>query len=108
MGNDRPRILPLLATPFPQVNCVLYPAQSFPSSRHWEQYGRRRSHFTDRVVQVKQSAAAPAAGVRFLLFRGGFALLASAGTAATPRSASTCGTDMLIAAISNARYKMTA
>ena len=34
MGSDRPRSLPLLATPFPQVNCVLYPEQSFPSSKH--------------------------------------------------------------------------
>ena len=44
MGNDRPRSFPLLATPTPQVNVVLYPEQSFPLSKHWVQYGRRRSH----------------------------------------------------------------
>ena len=100
-GSDRPRSLPLLATPFPQVNCVLYPAQSFPSFKHWEQYGLRRSHFTARVVHVKQSAAAPAAGARFLLLRGGFTPLESGGRAAISRGASTCGTDMVIAAVAN-------
>ena len=43
IGNDKPRSLPLLATPRPQVNAVLYPEQSLPCSRHWVQYGRRRS-----------------------------------------------------------------
>lgn len=36
-GNDSPRSFPLLATPTPHVSCVLYPEQSFPWSKHWEQ-----------------------------------------------------------------------
>lgn len=43
IGNARPRNLPLLATPTPQVKVVLYPEQSLPASRHCEQYGRRLS-----------------------------------------------------------------
>ncbi len=34
IGNDSPRNLPRLATPTPHVNVVLYPAQSFPPSKH--------------------------------------------------------------------------
>lgn len=69
-GSDSPRNLPLDATPFPHVNCVLYPAQSFPSSRHCEQYGRLRSHCAPVLAHVKQSLAAPAGGALFLLLRG--------------------------------------
>jgi hypothetical protein len=36
-GSDKPRSFPLDATPLPHVSWVLYPAQSFPSSRHCEQ-----------------------------------------------------------------------
>lgn len=95
-GNDKPRSLPLLATPFPHVNCVLYPPQSFPSCKHLAQYGLRRSHAIDLLVHVKQSAGAPGAKARFLLLRGAFAVLASA----APRSDSSLGPDMLIATIS--------
>ena len=62
MGRERPRSLPLLATPTPQVNWVLYPEHSLPTSRHWEQYGRRRSHLVFLLVQAKQSSEAPLAG----------------------------------------------
>jgi hypothetical protein len=61
-GRDKPRSLPRLATPTPQVNCVLYPEHSLPSSRHCEQYGRRRSHLVFLLVQAKQSLEAPLAG----------------------------------------------
>jgi hypothetical protein len=37
MGNDRPRSLPRLATPTPQVRVVRYPEHSFPISIHWPQ-----------------------------------------------------------------------
>lgn len=67
-GRDNPRSFPRLATPTPHVSCVLYPAQSFPSLRHWVQYGRRRSHGMFRLEQVKQSAEAPAAGALFVAF----------------------------------------
>ena len=36
-GNERPRSLPRLATPTPQVRVVLYPEQSLPCSIHWVQ-----------------------------------------------------------------------
>jgi len=68
-GRDRPRSFPRLATPTPQVNCVLYPEQSFPTSRHCEQYGRRRSHLTFLLEQVKQSSAAPPPAARLLRLR---------------------------------------
>ncbi len=61
-GRDKPRNLPLLATPTPQVNWVLYPEHSLPTSRHCEQYGRRRSHLVFLLVQAKQSSEAPLAG----------------------------------------------
>ena len=70
-GSDSPLNLPRLATPTPHVNWVLYPEQSLPSSRHCEQYGLRLSHFALLLEQVKQSAAAPAAGARFRRFLGG-------------------------------------
>jgi hypothetical protein len=60
-GRDRPRSLPRLATPTPQVNCVLYPEHSLPTSRHCEQYGRLRSHLVFFLVQAKQSSEAPLA-----------------------------------------------
>lgn len=66
-----PRSLPLLATPTPHVNVVLYPEHSFPISIHCVQYGLFRSHFTERFEQVKQSSVAPPAAVRLLLFLGG-------------------------------------
>ena len=69
-GSESPRNFPLLATPTPHVNCVLYPEQSLPWSRHCEQYGLRRSHCNARLLHVKQSAAAPAVGALFLLFLG--------------------------------------
>lgn len=69
MGRDKPRSLPRLATPTPHVSCVLYPEHSLPISRHWEQYGRRRSHLTLRLEQVKQSSEAPPAVVRLLRLR---------------------------------------
>ena len=37
MGSDRPRSLPRLATPTPQVRVVRYPEHSFPISMHWPQ-----------------------------------------------------------------------
>jgi hypothetical protein len=37
IGNESPRNFPLLATPTPHVNVVLYPEQSLPSSKHCEQ-----------------------------------------------------------------------
>jgi hypothetical protein len=39
-----------------------------PISKHWEQYGLLRSHFTFRFAQVKQSSAAPPAGALLLRF----------------------------------------
>lgn len=61
-GSDKPRSFPRLATPTPHVNWVLYPEHSFPTSRHCEQYGRRRSHLVFLLVQAKQSSDAPLAG----------------------------------------------
>ncbi len=75
MGRERPRSLPRLATPTPQVSWVLYPEHSLLTSRHWEQYGRRRSHLTPRFVQVKQSSEAPPAGARLLRLRAAAASL---------------------------------
>lgn len=69
-GRESPRSFPLLATPTPHVNWVLYPEQSFPWSRHCEQYGLRRSHCNSKLLHVKQSAAAPAVGALFRLFLG--------------------------------------
>lgn len=69
MGRDKPRSLPRLATPTPQVSCVLYPEHSLPTSRHCEQYGLLLSHLTLRLVQAKQSSEAPPAGARLLRFR---------------------------------------
>lgn len=69
IGSERPRSFPRLATPTPQVNWVLYPEHSFPTSKHCEQYGLLRSHLTPRLVQVKQSSAAPPAGARLLRLR---------------------------------------
>lgn len=69
-GNDKPRSLPLLATPTPHVNCVLYPEHSLPISKHGEQYGLRLSHLTLRLWHAKQSSAAPLAGALLLLFLG--------------------------------------
>lgn len=51
-----------------------------PTSRHCEQYGRLRSHLTFRFEQVKQSSAAPPAGVRRLRFRTAAAEAAAAAT----------------------------
>ena len=61
-GSDKPLSFPRLATPTPQVNWVLYPEHSLPTSRHCEQYGRRRSHLELLLVQAKQSSEAPLAG----------------------------------------------
>ena len=72
-----PRSFPLLATPTPHVNVVLYPEHSFPMSMHCVQYGRLRSHLTARLEQVKQSSVAPPAAVRRLLFLGGCAAMGS-------------------------------
>ena len=69
MGRERPRSLPRLATPTPHVSCVLYPEHSFPTSRHCEQYGRRRSHLRFLLEQVKQSSAAPPPAARLLRLR---------------------------------------
>lgn len=69
IGRDSPRSFPRLATPTPQVRRVLYPEHSLLTSRHWEQYGRRRSHLTLRLMQVKQSSEAPPAGARLLRLR---------------------------------------
>ncbi len=71
MGQAKPRSLPLLATPTPQVNVVLYPEHSLPMSMHCVQYGRFRSHFTPRFPQAKQSSVAPPPAVLRLLFLGG-------------------------------------
>ena len=68
-GRDKPRSLPRLATPTPQVNWVLYPEHSLPTSRHCEQYGRRRSHLVFLLVQAKQSSEAPLAGALLRRFR---------------------------------------
>lgn len=70
IGNDNPRNLPLLATPTPHVRVVLYPAQSFPRSKHGVQYGLFLSQPTFSWVQVKQSFAAPVAGARRRFLRG--------------------------------------
>jgi len=78
MGSDRPRSFPLLATPTPHVNCVLYPEHSLPISRHCEQYGLLRSHLTFRLAQVKQSSAAPPAGALLLRLRAEAASFAAA------------------------------
>lgn len=67
-GSEKPRNLPRLATPTPHVNVVRYPEQSFPISRHCEQYGRRRSQVDPDLAHVWQSSAAPVAGTRRLLF----------------------------------------
>lgn len=72
-GRESPRSLPRLATPTPHVNCVLYPEHSFPTTRHCEQYGRLRSHFTLLFVHVKQSSEAPLAGALLRRFRCGTA-----------------------------------
>jgi hypothetical protein len=48
-----------------------------PISKHCEQYGLLRSHFTFRLAQVKQSSAAPPAGAllrRFLAEAASFAV----------------------------------
>lgn len=74
IGHESPRSLPLLATPTPHVKVVLYPEHSFPMSIHCVQYGRFRSHFTARFLQVKQSSEAPPPAVRRLLFLGGGAV----------------------------------
>ena len=70
IGNDSPRSLPLLATPTPHVNVVLYPAQSFPFSKHGVQYGLFLSQLAFSWVQVKQSFAAPVVGARRRFLRG--------------------------------------
>lgn len=69
-GHDSPRNFPRLAMPTPHVKVVLYPEQSLPVSRHWLQYGRRRSHGVWRLRHVKQSSAAPVAAALLLLFLG--------------------------------------
>jgi hypothetical protein len=75
MGNDMPRSFPRLATPTPQVRVVRYPVQSLPISTHCPQYGRLRSHLTERFLQEKQSSVAPVAGALLLLFLGAAAAL---------------------------------
>lgn len=75
MGNDMPRSFPRLATPTPQVRVVRYPVHSLPISMHCPQYGRLRSHFTERFLQEKQSSVAPVAGALLLLFLGAAAAL---------------------------------
>ena len=75
MGNDMPRSFPRLATPTPQVRVVRYPVHSLPISTHCPQYGRLRSHFTERFLQEKQSSVAPVAGALLLLFLGAAAAL---------------------------------
>lgn len=77
-GHDKPRNFPLLATPTPHVNVVLYPEHSFPISRHCPQYGLFRSHFTWRLRHAKQSSVAPVAAVLLLLLRGTAAAFGSA------------------------------
>lgn len=64
MGKDKPRSLPLLATPTPHVRVVRYPEQSLPFSRHWEQYGRRLSQLDPLLMHAKQSSEAPVVGTR--------------------------------------------
>lgn len=68
-GSFCPRSFPRLATPTPHVNVVLYPEHSRPRSRHWEQYGRRRSHRAPRLEQAKQSSGAPLTTVLLRRFR---------------------------------------
>jgi hypothetical protein len=46
IGSDSPLNFPRLATPTPHVKVVLYPAQSFPLSRHGVQYGLFLSQLT--------------------------------------------------------------
>lgn len=70
IGRDNPLSFPLLATPMPQVNVVLYPEHCRPMSRHGVQYGRRLSHRTCLLAQVKQSSAAPLPTARRRRFRG--------------------------------------
>lgn len=70
-GSCWPRSFPRLATPTPHVNVVLYPEHSRPRSRHWEQYGRRRSHRAPRLEQAKQSSGAPLTTVLLRRFRTG-------------------------------------
>ena len=70
MGNARPRNFPLLATPTPHVNTVLYPEQCLPRSRHCVQYGLLRSQVVCSSWQAKQSSAAPVVGALLLFFRG--------------------------------------
>lgn len=70
-GSFWPRSFPRLATPTPHVNVVLYPEHSRPRSRHWEQYGRRRSHRAPRLEQAKQSSGAPLTTVLLRRFRTG-------------------------------------
>lgn len=72
-GSFWPRSFPRLATPTPHVSVVLYPEHSRPSSRHCEQYGRRRSHLAPLLEQVKQSSGAPLTTVLFRRFRVGAA-----------------------------------
>lgn len=74
-GNVMPRSFPRLATPTPQVRVVRYPVHSFPISTHCPQYGRLRSHFTERFLHEKQSSVAPVAGALLLLFLGAAAAL---------------------------------
>lgn len=69
-GKDKPRSFPRLATPTPHVNVVLYPEHRPPRFRHCVQYGLRRSQLTWRLVQVKQSSAAPLPTTRLRRFRG--------------------------------------
>ena len=75
IGSDMPRSFPRLATPTPQVRVVRYPVHSLPISTHCPQYGRFRSHLTERFLQEKQSSVAPVAGALLLLFLGAAAAL---------------------------------
>lgn len=50
-----------------------------PTSRHCEQYGRRRSHVVFRFVQAKQSSEAPLAGALLRRFLGAEASTATGG-----------------------------
>ena len=70
IGHDSPRNFPLLATPTPHVNVVLYPEHSLPRSMHCVQYGLLRSHLTPRFLHAKQSSAAPPVPVLRLRFLG--------------------------------------
>ena len=83
MGRDSPRSFPLLATPTPQVRVVLYPEQSFPTSKHCVQYGLLLSHFVWRSWQAKQSSAAPVVGALLRRFRGEVGGLVAAGGGAS-------------------------